>query len=94
MYCSLRLHVFVVNLNMYGCLLITSIWMVVVSADNIHWSACKVHCSRKGIQLSVHPWSCVRTVTVKRLMPNIAGYGYLLFDSSLRWLYIQMRNLA
>ena len=55
MYCSLRLHVFVVNLNMYGCLLITSIWMVVVSADNIHWSACKVHCSRKGIQLSVHP---------------------------------------
>ena len=46
MYCSLRLHVSVVDLNMYGCLLITSIWMVVVSADNIHWSACKVHGSR------------------------------------------------
>ena len=55
---------------MYGCLLIASILMAVVSADKFIGMLAKfMHGSRKGVQLSVHALSCVLTVTVKRLIP-------------------------
>ena len=54
--------------------MITSILMVVVSADSVIIGVLAKFTMAvgKGIPLSVHAWSCAPTVTVKRLVPNIA----------------------